>query len=78
MLDPLPAPLSPDSAAIRSEAAKAIADQLRQAEAEFGIVVATDVVVGIVGELIRWCEDAVGLSLADVLAKQGKGSGSGK
>lgn len=76
MLTPAPAPLSPSSEAIRAEAAAHVVDQLRQAEAEYGIAVATDIVIGMTGALIRWCEDAVGMSLADVLQKQGKGDNS--
>lgn len=76
MLDPAPAPLSPSSEAIRAEAAAFVVDQLRQAEAEFGIAVALDMVIGMTGALIQWCEDAVGMSLAEVLEKQAKG-GSG-
>ncbi|MGE7473258.1 hypothetical protein ACQKLX_27775 [Bosea sp. NPDC003192] len=43
-------------------------------ETEFGIAVATDMVIGMVEALTTWCEDAVGVSLADVLATQAKGS----
>jgi hypothetical protein len=78
MLDPSPAPLSPDSAAIRAEAAAFVADQLRQAEAEFGIAVATDMVIGMVQALTTWSEDAVGISLADVLVKRNGGSDHAK
>ncbi len=76
MLDPSPAPLSPNSAAIRAEAAAYVQDQLRQAEAAYGIACAVDIVIGMVGALTTWSEDVVGVSLAEVMAKQAKGSGS--
>lgn len=74
MLDPAPAPLSPSSEAIQAEAAAFVVDQLRQAEAEFGIGVAFDMVIGMTGAFIQWCEDTAGVSLAEVLEKQAKGS----
>lgn len=67
-----PAPLSPNSDAIRAEAAAYVADQLRQAEAAYGIAVATDMAIGMVAALTQWSEDAVGMSISEVLEKQSK------
>ena len=70
MLDPSPAPLSPNSAAIRAEAVAYVQDQLRQAEAAYGIACAVDIVIGMVGALRTWSEDVVGVSLTEVMAKR--------
>lgn len=53
--------------AAKTEAAAAIAEQLRQAETEFGLQVAVAVAQGITEALTEWSEDATGTSLQEAL-----------
>ena len=53
--------------AAKAEAAAAIADQMRQAETEFGLRVAVAVAQGITEALTQWSEDATGMTIQEAL-----------
>lgn len=61
------APSEQQLAAAQREAAAAIADQLRQAETEFGLQIAVAVAQGITEALTTWSQDVTGLTVQEAL-----------